>query len=248
MAASAFPSSYPCSVKKAVACSGRGRELAVAKASNKDVDNSVMPVSPGELCVRGLYYSINEKDAKESRRIVAEDCCFRDYAFTKPFNGNKEIVAFLEQLGVAMGKNVKFCLEEVHEDGEAAWASWHLEWKGSEIPLTRGCSNFRFSKQGDGVLIRKAQVFIESPIKPGGFVLILLKAVTSLFDEFPKATESFLKSPEAVILFVQRIYLMFLMPFIKPLLSSYINLGQFVARALGYILSVLILFLKLIFK
>ncbi|KAI4370092.1 hypothetical protein MLD38_018474 [Melastoma candidum] len=157
--------SYPCSVKKmVVASSARGQ---VGKASDEDVDYSLRPVSPGE-CVRKLYYSINTKDE--------EDHCRR----------LQEIMAFLEQLTTAMGKNVKFFyLQEFHEDGDAAWASWHL---------------------------------------------------------------GFLESPQVVIPFVQRIYLMFLVPFIKPLLSSYINIGKFVVHAIGSILSVLKVFLKLLFN
>ncbi|KAK9983589.1 hypothetical protein SO802_033114 [Lithocarpus litseifolius] len=101
-----------------------------------------------------------------------------------------EVMQFLEELTESMGENVKFSFGHICEGDEyTAGVKWHLEWKKSQIPFTRGSSFFECSKGGDRIIIKKAQVVIESPIKPGSLVLTLLKTVTSLFDEFPKATE-----------------------------------------------------------
>jgi hypothetical protein len=75
-----------------------------------------------------------------------------------------------------------------------------VEWKNSQIPFTRGCSFFECSKQEERIIIkystktntlslsiapfshklvflcRKAQIVIESPVKPGGLVLVTTSA------------------------------------------------------------------------
>ncbi|KAK7860759.1 hypothetical protein CFP56_033176 [Quercus suber] len=145
--------------------------------------------SPSET-INKFYTSINSKDLDDLREIISEDCYFEECSFPRPFEGKKEVMQFLEELTESMGENVKFSFGHICEGDEyTAGVKWHLEWKKSQIPFTRGSSFFECSKGGDGIIIKKAQVVIESPIKPGSLVLTLLKTVTSLFDEFPKATE-----------------------------------------------------------
>ncbi|XP_039168228.1 uncharacterized protein LOC108960189 [Eucalyptus grandis] len=223
------------------------RQLTLSLTSRDDVPYTPRSYSPGERA-KQLYEYINEKNLEALDEIISEDCCFEDFYFPTPFDGKKEILHFFEQLTSNMGKNVRFNLRNVGEDENSAWVNWHLEWSGDEIPFTRGCSFYEFSKDEERLVIRKAQVFVEWPIKPGGTVLILLKTITSLFDDFPEVSDRFLKSPRAIVQWAMRIYNMFLAPFISTLLANYMNSWKFMAPMLGYALQVIISVLKIFFK
>ncbi|XP_048131727.1 uncharacterized protein LOC115746565 isoform X1 [Rhodamnia argentea] len=149
------------------------RKLTLVLTSRSDIHPTPRSHSPGERA-KQLYECINEKNLKALDEVISKDCCFEDFSFPTPFNGNKEVLLFFAQLTSSMGKNVRFILKNVSEDEETAWVNWHLEWKGNEIPFTRGCSFYECSKDGERLVIRKAQVFVEPPIKPGGIVLVIL--------------------------------------------------------------------------
>ncbi|PIA34262.1 hypothetical protein AQUCO_03800091v1 [Aquilegia coerulea] len=196
-----------------------------------------------------FYDCINDKNLKMINELISDDCCFEDYSFIQPFHGKKEVAHFYEDLTECMGKNVKFIIQSVCQgDNLSVAISWHLEWKGKHIPFTRGCSFYECSKQGDKLLIEHARAIIESPIKPGSLVLTVLKVVSYLFDEFPGVTEKFLQKPQVILQFLQKIYSIFLEPFIHPVLECYINLGKFIARILGYMFNILIHMLRILLK
>ncbi|KAL3738182.1 hypothetical protein ACJRO7_019676 [Eucalyptus globulus] len=219
-------------------------QLTLALTSRDDVPHPLRSYSPGERA-KQLYECINEKDLVALDEIIM-------------LNANcltHEILLFFEQLTSNMGKNVRFNLNNVGEDENSAWVNWHLD----EIPFTRGCSFYECSKDGERLVNRKAQVFVEWPIKPGGTVLILLKTITSLFDDFPEVSDNqslmrhafhavFLKSPRAILQWAMRIYDMLLAPFISTLLANYINSWKFMAPTLGYALHMIISILKFFFK
>lgn len=46
------------------------------------------PVSPAQTIMQ-FYSSINEKNLMQLDMLIAEDCCFEDYFFPKPFQGKK---------------------------------------------------------------------------------------------------------------------------------------------------------------
>ncbi|KAJ0104951.1 hypothetical protein Patl1_17671 [Pistacia atlantica] len=180
-----------------------------------------------------------------SRTIAA----LRNAPFLNHLRGKRKLCNSFEQLMASMGQNVKFNVEHICEDDElTAGVNWHLEWKRAYIPFTRGCSFYECSTEGDRLLIKKARVVIESPIKPGGIVLTLLKNLTSLFDDFPKTTEWLLKSPQVIIQYIVKIYTMFLAAFINPIVTGYINMWNFVIRLLGFALNILINILKIFLK
>ncbi|GMY30394.1 hypothetical protein FCV25MIE_25636 [Fagus crenata] len=161
----------------------------IVMSSNSNSSLVKSSPSPSEI-VKKFYTCINNKNLMQLREFIAEDCYFEECSFPQPFHGRKEVMQFLEQLTESMGQNVKFNIGLVCEgDKSTAGVKWHLEWKNSQIPFTRGCSFFECSKQEERIIIKKAQIVIESPVKPGGLVLTLFKTLTSLFDEFPKATE-----------------------------------------------------------
>jgi hypothetical protein len=104
----------------------------------------------------------------------------------------------------------------------------------------------------------------------------MLKTVTSLFDDFPNAAEcesnmvhrffiyskstqkypltymhvpaGFLRRPHAILLWILKIYNIFVAPFLNPLLDSYIKLWSFMIRLLSYAFSAAMFISKTIFK
>ncbi|KAI3967131.1 hypothetical protein MKW92_039491 [Papaver armeniacum] len=197
------------------------------------------PASPSDT-IQQFYKCINTGGWRNLADFMAKDCIFEDYTFFVPFEGEKEIMQFFAQLTEAMGKNVNFATEHICSGDDSTIATmWHLEWNNIQIPFTRGCSFFECIRQEDRFLIKHARNINESPLKPGAMALTLLKLVTSLFDEFPQATEKFLKKPYAVLQFLLRIYKLFVEPFIRPVLVFYIKLWKFLARLVSYALNVL---------
>ncbi|GAB4834447.1 hypothetical protein Ancab_032703 [Ancistrocladus abbreviatus] len=186
--------------------------LHVPSAQTSDSSFSILSLSD---TVKQFYTCINEKNMDQLAELITNDCYLEDCSFPNTFHGKKEVLKFFKQLTAS------------------------TEWKEDQIPFTRGFSMFKCSKEGERLLIRRAQIVIESPIKSGGLVMALLKTLTSLFDDFPKAAEWFLKRPWAIFQTLLAIYNLFLRPFINPVLTCYINLVKFMTWLLGYIISVL---------
>ncbi|XP_061356354.1 uncharacterized protein LOC133300781 [Gastrolobium bilobum] len=219
-----------------------------AISSNRDPKTGQNSFSPAETVDR-FYTCINEKELRQLGECISQDACFDDCAFIKPFQGKKEVMHFLEQLTASMGQNVKFRVRHICEgDDFTVTAIWHLEWKKEQIPFTRGCSFFKLSEEGENMIIRIAEVLIESPVKPGSIVLTLLKTVTSLFDEFPNVAQWFLSSPHAILNWVLKIYNIFVAPLLNPLLDGYIKLWSFMVRLLSYAFNIVIFISKIFFK
>ncbi|KAL6177297.1 hypothetical protein ACLB2K_048823 [Fragaria x ananassa] len=201
-------------------------------------------LSPSET-INDFYKCINEKNLKQLSHYISTDCYIEECSFSTPLQGKKVIMKFFEELTEAMGKNIRFSIRNVCEGNDqlTAAANWHMEWKDKQIPFTRGCSFFECSTGGK-LIIKKAQIVIESPIKPGHLVLSLLKAVTSLFDGFPRATEWFLRSPHIVFQWIWRIYkIMF-----APIIEGYIGLWNMAIRLLSYAYNILLYISNIFFK
>lgn len=203
----------------------------------------------GYDAVMKFYSSINEKNQDQLRSCISNDCFVDDFSFSKPFHGKKEAMKFFEELVNSMGQNVKFCVENVCEgDGYTAAVNWHMEWKGRKIPFTRGCSFYEFTDEGGILVIRNAKILIESPIKPGGIALTLLKNITFLFDEFPQVADWFLGKPYEIIQFTLRIYGLFLAPLIAHVMASYLKLLNNMTEFFLLILNIIIKTQSLFFK
>ncbi|XP_010436098.1 PREDICTED: uncharacterized protein LOC104719815 [Camelina sativa] len=195
----------------------------------------------GYDAVMKFYSSINKKNQDQLRSCISNDCFIHDFSFSKPFQGKNEAMKFFEELVKSMGQNVKFCVENVCEgDGHSAAVNWHLEWKGRKIPFTRGCSFYEYTDEGGRLVIRNAKILIESPIKPGGITLSLLKNITFLFDEFPKGAELFLEKPYAIIQSAIRIYALFLAPLINHVMASYLKLLSNMAKFFLLVVKIII--------
>ncbi|XP_071700326.1 uncharacterized protein [Rutidosis leptorrhynchoides] len=206
------------------------------------VGNSIFGCDPTpSKTIREFYKCINEKNVKQLENYISNDCFFEDYSFPKPFKGKKEVLCFLDQLITGMGQNIEFHVGYIYEgdDDLIAGVNWHLEWKNKQVPFTRGCSLYRFTIDGERLKIRNAQIFVESPIKPGDLFLILLKIVTSLFDAFPEATEWFFQSQNMIVQVLLKIYSILLVPFISPMLSFYMNIGNLIVQFVSIALKIL---------
>ncbi|KAL0327761.1 UNVERIFIED_CONTAM: hypothetical protein Sangu_1854100 [Sesamum angustifolium] len=182
-------------------------------------------LSPAETIMQ-FYSAINEKKLETVDKLITEDCFFEDLSFPKPFQGKKEVLHFLEQLTISMGQNMQFNVEHICEGKDnTAGVNWHLgqlqsaDWNKLQVPFTKGCSNYSLSVDGDKLVIRKAQVLIESPIKLGIVALTIFKIVSVLFDAFPMATEWFLKSPGIVFQLLLKAYSIAVEPIIGPFLA-----------------------------
>nr|KYP67324.1 hypothetical protein KK1_013651 [Cajanus cajan] len=235
-------------IKKNVLNKSWERHRILAMASKGDSESWQDSLSPTQI-VDQYYRCINDKDLRHLDEYISEDACFDDYAFTKPFHGKEEVMRFLGQLTQCMGRNVKFKVKHIYEGEDlTAAVNWHLEWKKKQIPFTRGCTFFKLSNEGQNMIIWRAEVLIESPIKPGSVVLTLLKNVTSIFDDYPSVTEWFLKSPQAILTWILRIYNIFVAPWLNPLLDGYIKLWSFFVRLLNSAITLGIFISKIFIK
>ncbi|XP_023773207.1 uncharacterized protein LOC111921865 isoform X1 [Lactuca sativa] len=220
----------------------RYRTHNLKKIMSSVITNSIIEQDPTPSdTITQFYKCINEKNIKQLENYISNDCFFEDYSFSNPFKGKQEVLRFLEQLITGMGQNVEFHVAHIYEDDDdlTAGVDWHLEWKNRQVPFTRGCSLYRLTREGERLMIRKAQVFVESPIKPGDLFLILLKIVTSLFDAFPEATEWFFRSQHFIVQVLLKAYCIFIVPFISPILSFYVNLGKLIVRFVSIALKIL---------
>ncbi|CAH9124797.1 unnamed protein product [Cuscuta epithymum] len=195
--------------------------------------------------IKELYSSINKKDLKSLGALLSQDCFVDDFSFPQPFEGKKEALCFFEELITSMGQNTEFVIEHICGGvDQTAVVNWHLEWKKKQVPFTRGCSCYELSKEGEQLVIKKAQVIIESPVKPGGLALTVFKGINLIFDAFPGATERFLNSPYAIFQILLNIYKIVLGPMIRPVVSWYLRLMRLTAAFLSLTFKVVQLAVK----
>ncbi|OIT22878.1 hypothetical protein A4A49_37339 [Nicotiana attenuata] len=207
-------------------------------------DNDTSPCSTSET-IKKFYSSINNNDLNQLALLISEDCFFDDFSYTRPFKGRKEALKFLEKLTACMGKNTKFCIEQIYEGVHLTTVvNWHLEWKKKQVPFTRGCSCYELSRDGEQLVIKKAQVIIESPIKPGSFALDVFQKVISVFDTFPEAAWFFLMNPQVV----PTIYDMTLKPSISPIIAWYRKLWSITITILTLIYKLFLYIIEMFNK
>ncbi|XP_009383052.3 uncharacterized protein LOC135671563 [Musa acuminata AAA Group] len=203
------------------------------------------PSSPLSDLIHGFCSSVNEKELSRLEKLLSKDCIFESSAYSKPLQG-KRINQFFKELTEAMGTHVRFVIDEVYEGKELTTAAtWHLEWNNQFIPLTKGCSFFKCSKDGDLLLIKEARVLVESPVKPGDLVLGTLKRIISLFDKFPRVAGWYLRKHDVLLHYICIIY-MFLRPVILPLFVYYTN--QWVWLQLKLPQNILQMFIDYVWK
>ncbi|KAH1096736.1 hypothetical protein J1N35_013657 [Gossypium stocksii] len=166
--------------------------------------------------VQEFYTAINVKNTHKLDQLLSNDCIFQDLIFYIPFGGKESIMNFLQNLMEAMGQNVHFVIDSWTQGGTlTASVIWHLEWKGKEIYHIRQVAislnvnrlmesllsvsistihvistlHYQFKKI-DNLLIRSKITGVEEfSVKPGDWVLKLLKATIVAFDKFPSPAE-----------------------------------------------------------
>ncbi|XP_075505914.1 uncharacterized protein LOC142542899 [Primulina tabacum] len=225
----------PIHLKKSI--KSKSLQLFAIPSSNSNI--KISADSPANTIMQ-FYSAINEKKLKKLDKLMAEDCFFEDFSFSKPFHGKKEVLHFFEQIISCMGQNMQFNIDHICEGNDfTAAVSWHLDWNNIQVPLTRGCSYYSLSADGDKQVITKVRVFIEPPIKLGGVALTMFKIVTSLFDAFPAATEWFLKRSHIIFQVLLKTHSIIIQPIISPFQEWYIKLVQFAACILSFILKII---------
>ncbi|KAA3460142.1 pentatricopeptide repeat-containing protein [Gossypium australe] len=121
----------------------------VMLSSNSDIESILGQPSAADT-IKDFYMCINEKNLKGLEGYISEDCYIEDCSFYNPFNGKREVIHFFDLLIGSMGQNVKFIIEHICEgDSFTAGVNWHLEWKQTQIPFTRGCSFYECSEEGE---------------------------------------------------------------------------------------------------
>ncbi|KAH7550236.1 hypothetical protein JRO89_XS13G0158600 [Xanthoceras sorbifolium] len=120
------------------------RRYIVTSALNEpDIESSPFSAS---ATIRQFYACINEKNLKQLDNYISDECYIEDCSFPNPFQGKKAVMQFFKRLTRSMGQNVKFSIEQVCEGDEfTAGVNWHLEWKQTRVPFTRGCSFYECS-------------------------------------------------------------------------------------------------------
>ncbi|XP_057856815.2 uncharacterized protein LOC131066126 isoform X2 [Cryptomeria japonica] len=122
--------------------------------------------------VMKFYQGLNRKDVKAVTELLAENCVLNDSQFPGTFEGKKMVLKFVKDLVEAMGNDILFVVEEVSEGDDLNVAViWHLECEGKALPFTKGCSFYHCEKQGERMVIRSMQDFMEPPLKPGQLIL-----------------------------------------------------------------------------
>ncbi|CAN4127316.1 unnamed protein product [Withania somnifera] len=175
--------------------------------------------SPSDT-IKKFYSSINNKDMNQLGYIKLM----------------QEALEFLGKLTICMGKKTEFCIEHIYEGVDLTIVvNWHLEWNKKEVPFTRGCSCYELSRDGEELVIRKAQVIVESPIKPGSLALEAFQKVISVCDAFPETTEwLLLMSPHLLL----SIYHIVLLPSVRPILACCCKLWSITVSILTLIYAI----------
>ncbi|KAG9442131.1 hypothetical protein H6P81_017985 [Aristolochia fimbriata] len=213
--------------------------------SNSSSTDSDEQDPPSIILIEQFYESINDGDAKKLGELISDDCYYEDEAFLDPFKGKKQVMEYLTQLSKSMGKNVKFIIDRTfHGLHHTVGVLWHLDWRKTEIPFTRGCGFFDCGNHGGKLVIEKAYILVESPLKPGMSAVSLLKTVSTTFDRFPVVAEKFLQFQHELIAWVVIIFNKFVKPFVLPLLLPvliyYFNIWKLLwkhsRKLIGYVL------------
>ncbi|CAK7346821.1 unnamed protein product [Dovyalis caffra] len=163
-----------------------------------------------DILIRKFFYAIHSRDELLLEDVLSHDCILvQDVIFQIAFVGEQNIyidhlqstIQFLCKLMKAMGRNIRFKINSIDDgqskdDRKGATVFWNLEWNDEEIPFTRGCTVFEFEEIDEKLLIRKTMNMcrkitgVTEPGKLGDFILKLLEAASTLFDNFPDQTRS----------------------------------------------------------
>ncbi|XP_078148504.1 uncharacterized protein LOC144543929 [Carex rostrata] len=238
------PKFYQCNTSKCKIQPKYSKPLLVAARGGNAAHEE--PPSPLQDLVHKFYTYINSKDVRRLEKLFDSACVIEDEAYYQPLEGQK-VHKFFEKLTQAMGQNVVFAIDDICEGDESIAVTWHLEWNGEFIPFTKGCSLYTCSEYGGTFRIRRANVFMESPFKPGDLALEMLKIIIALFDRFPKLARSFLRKPATLVFYVVNLYKFIVEPLMRPVIAYYSLMLAYAVKILTTVVTIIYSILKLFF-
>ncbi|CAA6668149.1 unnamed protein product [Spirodela intermedia] len=160
-----------------------------ASASSSSVS---LEVSPGSTVVREFYDRINRRDVASVGPLISDDCVYEDLIFSSPFVGRKAILDFFKKFMESVSSDLQFVIDDISsDDSSAIGVTWHLEWQGRTFPFSKGCSFYRLEVVDGKRQIVYGRDLVEPAIKPGEMALVLIRAVTSILQQFPQLADRF---------------------------------------------------------
>ncbi|XP_058749562.1 uncharacterized protein LOC131622539 [Vicia villosa] len=170
-----------------------------ARASDNessDVSPEFLPASPSPVhIVHEFYEAFNKKDTETLKQLLSPKCVYQDLLFYTAYEGQESIIHFLQSAMDAMGPNIHVFVEDVKETNHVMVTVFmHLVWKEKKLPFTSGCRFFTFEEVKGKYFISKITGMEEFPLKPGEFVLKLLKGIGNILDNYPLAAGAMLDS------------------------------------------------------
>uniref|UniRef100_A0A0E0LZ16 SnoaL-like domain-containing protein n=1 Tax=Oryza punctata TaxID=4537 RepID=A0A0E0LZ16_ORYPU len=177
----------------------RSRRSNGARGSIRTASMSVEPARAGTEAaakataadvVRGFYDGVNRRDLAAVEPLIAEGCVYEDLVFPNPFVGRGEILEFFAGFMGSISSDLRFVIDDISagDDSRAVGVTWHLEWKGRPFPFSRGCSFYRLQldEKQQQLQIVYGRDCVEPAAKPGEAALLIIRAVTWIFERFPR--------------------------------------------------------------
>ncbi|KAB8110460.1 hypothetical protein EE612_047726 [Oryza sativa] len=178
--------------RSGAAAGARGRTMMAVIASSM-----VEPASGEETAarsaadvVRAFYDGVNRRDLAAVEPLIAEGCVYEDLVFPNPFVGRAEILGFFAGFMGSVSSDLRFVIDDISagDDSRAVGVTWHLDWKGRPFPFSRGCSFYRLQldEKQQQLQIVYGRDCVEPAVKPGESALLIIRAVTWIFERFPR--------------------------------------------------------------
>uniref|UniRef100_A0A0E0IH38 SnoaL-like domain-containing protein n=1 Tax=Oryza nivara TaxID=4536 RepID=A0A0E0IH38_ORYNI len=178
--------------RSGAAAGARGRTMMAVIASSM-----VEPASGEETAarsaadvVRAFYDGVNRRDLAAVEPLIAEGCVYEDLVFPNAFVGRAEILGFFAGFMGSVSSDLRFVIDDISagDDSRAVGVTWHLDWKGRPFPFSRGCSFYRLQldEKQQQLQIVYGRDCVEPAVKPGESALLIIRAVTWIFERFPR--------------------------------------------------------------
>ncbi|EAZ08361.1 hypothetical protein OsI_30617 [Oryza sativa Indica Group] len=175
----------------------RRRSGAAAGRMTVTASSMVEPASGEETAarsaadvVRAFYDGLNRRDLAAVEPLIAEGCVYEDLVFPNPFVGRAEILGFFAGFMGSVSSDLRFVIDDISagDDSRAVGVTWHLDWKGRPFPFSRGCSFYRLQldEKQQQLQIVYGRDCVEPAVKPGESALLIIRAVTWIFERFPR--------------------------------------------------------------
>ncbi|EMS55076.1 hypothetical protein TRIUR3_11930 [Triticum urartu] len=107
--------------------------------------------------------------------------------------GRDRVVGFFGEFMGSVSPDLRFVIDDISgEDPSAVGVTWHLEWKGRPVPVSRGCSFYRCEphpQQPEQIQIVYGRDCVEPATKPGELALVVIRGVTWILERFPSLAD-----------------------------------------------------------